>query len=79
MRVAVQKWGNSLAVRIPSALARQAQIERGGQVDLTIEDGRLVAVPVRRPVTLDEMLASVTDDQLHGEVDWGAPVGREAW
>ena len=79
MRVAVQKWGNSLAVRIPRALAQAVHLERGGHVDLGVEDGRLVAVPVRRRYSLEELLASVEDEQLHGEVDWGAPVGKEAW
>jgi len=79
MRVAVQKWGNSLAVRIPRSLAREVHIERGGEVDLAVEDGRLVASPVQRQPTLDDLLSQVTDSTLHDEFDWGGPVSKEAW
>jgi antitoxin MazE len=82
MRVAVQKWGNSLAVRIPRALAEEVGIERGSQVELAVEQGRLVAVPLRPRAsryTLDELLAQVTDENVHDEVDFGPPVGKERW
>ena len=84
MRVAVQKWGNSLAVRIPRALAAEVGLERGGQVEMRVEDGRLVAAPlvgtrVSTPYTLEELLAGVTGENLHGEMDWGPPAGDEAW
>ncbi|HEV8639090.1 MAG TPA: AbrB/MazE/SpoVT family DNA-binding domain-containing protein [Chloroflexota bacterium] len=82
MRVAVQKWGNSLAVRIPRALAEEVGIERGSQVELAVEQGRLVAAPLRPRAsryTLDELLAQVTDENVHDEVDFGPPVGKERW
>jgi antitoxin MazE len=80
MRARVQRWGNSLALRIPSAFAVETTIEQGSEVELTLEDGRLVVTPVAEPAfSLDALLAEVTPDNLHGEVDLGAPEGAEAW
>jgi len=76
----VRKWGNSLAVRIPKALAREIEAECGCEVNLEVENGRLVITPVKRPrYTLKELLAGITPENLHGEVDWGPPMGREVW
>lgn len=78
MRVSVQKWGNSLGLRIPKALAVEAGIEQGAELDVRVEDGRLVAAPVVRIPTLEELVAGITPENLHGEV-WAdmTPVGRE--
>ena len=80
MRVAVQKWGNSLALRIPKAVAEESRIRQGSVVDLRLRKGELVVKPLVKPeYTLDELLAAVTDENLHGEVDTGVPKGRETW
>lgn len=80
MRVRVQKWGNSLALRIPKPFAADAGVEEGTVVDVSVVEGRLVAAPIRvRKARLRDLLARVTEANLHGEVDTGAPVGREAW
>ncbi len=80
MRARVQRWGNSLALRIPSAFAVETTIEQGSEVELTLEDGRLVVTPVAEPAfSLEALLAEVTPDNLHAEVDSGAPEGAEAW
>jgi antitoxin MazE len=80
MRAQVQKWGNSLALRIPKAFAEETQVKRGSIVELTVEEGRLVVVPKRRkPVTLKRLLSGVTRQNVHGETDSGAPIGREVW
>jgi len=74
----VQKWGNSLAVRIPKALARELATECGAEVDLAVEEGRLIVTPVRRPrYTLEELVAGITPENLHEATDWGPPVGKE--
>ncbi len=79
MRVAVQKWGNSLALRIPKALADAAGVAQGTEVEVSVQDGRLVATPVVRVPTLDELLAGYDEiDAESYEVVPGA-VGREAW
>lgn len=76
----VQKWGNSLAVRIPKALAEELEAESGVEVDLQVEGGRLIVTPVRRPgYSLEELVAGITPENRHDEVDWGPPRGREAW
>ena len=79
MRVAIRKWGNSLAVRIPRAFAADARLVSGSEVDVAVEDGRLVIVPVHAGLTLDALLAGVTPANLHGEVQTGRAVGREVW
>ena len=78
MLVRISKWGNSLALRIPAPFAEETGIESGSEVDLALEDGRLVVTP-RAAYTLDELVAEVTDENLHEPVDTGPPQGREAW
>jgi antitoxin MazE len=80
MRTQVQKWGNSLALRIPRSFAVEAGIARETPVTLTLEDGRLVITAVETPrPTLRQLLGKVTLDNLHGEVDYGPAAGRESW
>jgi antitoxin MazE len=80
MRASIQKWGNSLAVRIPKAFADEAKLAESSLVELTLVDGNLVISPARKTKwTLDELLAGITDENLHDEVDFGPPVGKEVW
>lgn len=79
METQVAKWGNSLALRVPAAFAREVQIEEGTPVELTIEDGRLVVTPRSPAYSLDELLADVTEQNRHDETDWGPAVGAEGW
>lgn len=79
MRVRVQKWGNSLALRIPKPFAGDAGVSEGTQLDLAVSEGRLVATPLRRRrPSLRRLLSRVTPSNLHREVDAGPPIGREA-
>jgi len=80
MLAKVQKWGNSLARRIPKAFAVDAQIDSDSLVEISLVEGTIVITPVSDTEwTLDELLAGVSDDNIHGEVDTGAAVGVEAW
>jgi antitoxin MazE len=80
MRVQVQKWGNSLALRIPKPFAEDAGVDVGTVVEVSVSAGRLVAAPVRpRTIRLADLLRRVTRRNLHGETDTGPAVGREAW
>jgi antitoxin MazE len=80
MRARVQRWGNSLALRIPRAFATETAIEQGSEVELTLEDGRLVVTPVvEQAFSLEALLSGVTLDNLHREVDTGSPSGDEVW
>lgn len=76
----VQKWGNSLALRIPKPLAADAGLKDNSPVELSLCEGRLVITPVAKPaVSLDDLLAKVTKKNLHREVDTGPARGREVW
>lgn len=80
MRTRIQKWGNSLALRIPKPFAAEALIEQDSLVDLALLDGKLIITPVVEPaLTLDDLIAGITEENLHGEVDTGPPTGQEAW
>ena len=80
MRVQVQKWGNSLALRIPKPFAEDVGVSEGTVVDVSVADGRLMAEPVApRRVRLDDLLNRVTKRNLHGETATGRAVGRETW
>jgi len=76
----VRKWGNSLGVRIPKSVAREAHVTEGMNVDIREEKNRVVIVPVERPqYELGQLLKRVSKRNLHKEVDFGVPEGREAW
>ena len=80
MRTKVQKWGNSLGLRIPKTFAEQTGVEAGTEVEISVQDGDLLVRPSRVPrYELKELLRGVTDENLHPEVSTGEPVGREAW
>lgn len=80
MRTRVQKWGNSLALRIPKSFATEVGLQDDSPVEVSLVSGKLVVAPVAGPkVTLEQLLAQVTEDNLHHEVDTGPSVGNEAW
>ena len=80
MQTKVQKWGNSLGLRIPKSFAEQAGVEAGSEVDLSVEDGELIVRPKRAPkYDLKSLLQGVNAANVHKEVETGDPVGREVW
>jgi antitoxin MazE len=80
MKTRVQKWGNSLALRIPKSFAAEAGLQENAPVELSLVEGKLVIQPVvPQPPTLEDLLRGVTDQNLHGEWDTGPAVGREVW
>jgi antitoxin MazE len=80
MRTRVQRWGNSLAVRIPKAFAEEVGLQDDSPVDLRLSQGKLVLEPSSpRPPTLEQLLDGVRKSNLDGEVDTGPAQGREAW
>ena len=79
MNTQVGKWGNSLAVRIPGTYAKVLDLEEGTELEVTRVDGGLLLRPRKTAYTLDELLARITPENIHGETDWGPAVGREAW
>ena len=80
MRTRVHKWGNSLALRIPKSFATEVGLGSESSIDLSVVNGKLVIEPVPEPeVTLEQLLAQVTEDNLHDEVSTGPAMGNEAW
>lgn len=80
MRTRIQKWGNSLALRIPKSFATEAHLEQDSLVDMSLIDGKLVVVLVTESaLTLQHLLAGVTEQNLHREVDTGPATGNEVW
>ena len=80
METRIRKWGNSLGLRIPKSIAEQTGVKEGSAVELNVEDERLVVTPVKvEAYRLADLLERVTDENLHGEIDTGDPVGREVW
>ncbi len=78
MNIRLCKWGNSLAVRIPKSLLESAHLKEGDLFELRVsEDGSIVLRPARNKFTLDALLAGITPDNRHSEIDWGKPMGRE--
>jgi antitoxin MazE len=80
MKTRVQKWGNSLALRIPKSFAAEAGLHADAAVELSLVGDTLVVQPIKpRPVTLDQLLQGITDENLPGEWDTGPAVGKEVW
>jgi antitoxin MazE len=80
MKTRVQKWGNSLALRIPKSFATEAGLDRDSSVEVSLKDGKLTIVPDTKPkFTLKQLLSQVTNENLHHEVDTGPAMGNEAW
>jgi len=80
METRIQKWGNSLALRIPKPFAAEVGLEPNSSVEVSLVDGRLVITPVAKPaLSLKDLLAQVNEANLHREVDTGPAVGDETW
>ncbi len=79
MKATVQRWGNSLAIRIPKAFAEQADIKEATEVDIAIQGNTIVISPAPKEWTLEELLKGITPSNKPKAVDWGSPVGKEVW
>ena len=80
MSTTVQKWGNSLAVRIPRSVARDTRLHQGSIVDIILVAGKIVVKPRRqRRYALAQLLRGVTTRNRHTALDWGERVGREVF
>jgi antitoxin MazE len=80
MESRIQKWGNSLAVRIPKAFAEETLLSEDATVEITVQEGALVIVATRkRRISLEKLLRGITRENIHGEVTTGEQVGNEAW
>ncbi len=77
MQTRVQKWGNSLGIRIPKALAERTGLASGSTVEFEMKDGLIVIRP--KSQALDILLSRVTAKNIHGEISTGKKMGREIW
>jgi len=76
----LDKWGNSLAIRIPKAFVEELDLTPKSEIEITQEHGVLTLTPIRGPeYSLEELLAQITPENLHGETNTGTAVGNEVW
>jgi antitoxin MazE len=78
MNTVIRKWGNSPAVRIPMSVMSMARFDLEQKVSISVEEGKIIIEPLKQVVySLDELMAGVTARNLHAEISFGAPVGKE--
>jgi antitoxin MazE len=77
MTATIQKWGNSLALRIPLDVAKKIQVKKGDRVTLKVGASGLTVKAAPKKLSLDDLLSQVTSENLHPATEWGADVGRE--
>ena len=80
MQAKIQKWGNSLAIRIPKSIATEAKLGQAAIVELAVAKGKLTIAPVKnRKFRLKDLVAGITEENIHDEDTWGRAVGKEVW
>jgi len=79
LRARIAKWGNSLGVRIPKAVAKEVGLDEGANVEVKVSGRNLILAPANREYSLNELVAGITPKNRHGAIDWGSPVGHENW
>lgn len=77
MKAIVQKWGNSLGIRIPAVYAKDLDLKSGTSVDIVKDGGKIVILPPKP--TLEKLLSEVSKDNMQDYIDSGSSVGKEAW
>lgn len=76
----IDRWGNSLGIRLPARAAQQLSLSEGSSVSITVEKNSLILRPQKkRCETLDQLLDRITPDNRHDAVDWGKRKGKEVW
>ncbi len=79
MDAVIRKWGNSPAVRLPTAVLKQAGDQPEQKVDLVVSEGRIIIQPSEKgEYDLDSLVNGINAKNLHTEVSFGSPVGKEA-
>ncbi len=80
MKTQLAKWGNSMAVRIPKAIAEAARLRPGDHLEMAVEDSGTLRIRKKKgKPKLSQLISGITPENLHRENDWGAPAGRELW
>ncbi len=79
MVTTVQRWGNSLAIRIPKAFADQARLNEDSDVEISIDGDKITLAPARRGWKLDDLVSRISASNIHTETNWGDRQGNESW
>ena len=79
VRSRIVKWGNSQAVRIPKKVLDQARLQEGDELEIRVDTGRITLEPLNWKLTLKSLVAKITPENQHDELDWGERVGKEVW
>ncbi len=82
MLAKIQRWGNSQGIRLAKHLLADAHIDVGDKVDIAVKDGKIIVSPSkkkRKRHNLNDLVARIPENYQTSEVDWGVPVGKEAW
>jgi antitoxin MazE len=75
----IARWGNSLGLRLPRSIAREARLDAGDKVDVSVTNGAIVIRPSRPSYSLEELVSKITPRNRHGESGWGKPADNESW
>ncbi|MDY6991980.1 MAG: AbrB/MazE/SpoVT family DNA-binding domain-containing protein [Pseudomonadota bacterium] len=80
MQTKVQRWGNSLAIRLPKAYTQELALENNTEINLSLSKTGIIITPIKKPqLTLEQLLAGITEHNVHAEVSTGDAVGNEVW
>lgn len=79
MTTTIQKWGNSLGLRIPKNIADSMGLQAGGDVSLSLKDGVIIVEATSKLLDLKKVMKNYKPREYHAEFDWGTPVGKEVW
>ena len=82
MHTKIQKWGNSQGLRLAKNVLEDVRLGVGDEVDVAVRDGIIIVAPIRKirgRYRLEDLVAEIPEDYHTSEVDWGKPVGKEAW
>ncbi|OGL46925.1 MAG: transcriptional regulator/antitoxin, MazE [Candidatus Schekmanbacteria bacterium RBG_13_48_7] len=82
MLTKIKKWGNSQGLRFTKTMLDEAKIEVGDDVNITVQDGKIVITPVNNvhnKFNIKELVSKISKTYQPEEVDWGVSVGKEEW
>ena len=76
----IQKWGNSLGIRLPSVFIKELELKDNSSVEIKLADKKIVIEPVKIvQYDLDELLSKVSEENIHEEIIFDGPEGKEIW
>ena len=79
MKATVQKWGNSLAIRIPKNVTKETKVIEGSSINIQVENGNIILSPSKKEYSLKELLKNITNENIHTEVSTDGRMGGEVW